>query len=146
MTTDIAITAPASRITIIFHPNMECVDVVLNDRKFNNELYAFSREKEPEGKEATLIYTLSDIIGIDKAETVKNKLMLVIAPCMRPNEYIPHVIRAIISWAGEGYMPSIEVDERREAVPATYDEFGHMVSRGVRMETGDIGVTYIPFR
>lgn len=141
----------ASRITVILHPNPTCIDVVLNDRMFNQEQYGFSRKKQAEGAEAAMLDVLNRFtIGIRKAETSKNTLKLEISDGMLPNEIVPAVITAITRFVDEAdYSPVIFCDDRRRRVwpVESGDEWSSRSTGGVRYNSGevDLGVEYTPW-
>lgn len=137
-----------SRITIILHPNESRIDVVLNDTRFNNERYYFSREAEPVGEELAMLEALENIIGIEKAETSKNTLSLEISAGMLESEFMPQVIRAVKKFGvvcnGEDYEPRLIVDNRRYAVCPESNDEGWTTVQGVRQlpNAVNIGLPY----
>ena len=138
-----------SRLILILHPNTERAEVVLNDRKFNEEQYHFTRKSEPVEEEALLLAELNSVIGVKKAEASKNSISLEISPCMYPEEWFPSVLRAVLKWGGKGYRPSVEVDDRRykSGQEPEYDHDGWVTIEGVKQEKGavNIGVEYSAF-
>ena len=142
---DLAVIRPAkqSRIVVILHPNTERAEIVTNDVVFNRERYCFSRDKEADGYELEMIQDLEMVVGIDRAQPQKNKISLEIAPCMKPDEYIPDVIAAVRAYVyrfNPEYAPDIYLDNRRYTVDPVYSEDGWNETKGVRQGMIDVGV------
>lgn len=135
------------RLTIILHPNTSRIDIVLNDRKFNNERYYHSRKNEAVGYEKVLLdYCNLYVNGIKNASTGKNVMHLEICDGMLLKEIIPEIIVAIKHWGSsvEPYNPEIYLENRRYEVAPEYHEDGYPIHPGVREHATkpDIGVPY----
>lgn len=144
-----------SRIVVILHPNSSRICVTMNDRMFNTEKYAFSREQEAGGREAVMLEVLNKYTnGIVKAETSRNRMSLEVENGFYLSEIIPPVITAIKEFVGDwDYEPVIYVDERRwkkEPVTEGGDEWGfgeRTIERGIHYAPGEanIGLAYVPW-
>jgi len=138
------------RITIVLHPNTSFVELVTNDRRFNDEQYAFSRKAPPAGDEAVLLDGIDRVIGIDKVEASKNTLRLEISDGMRLHEFIPAVVGHVKGWGGKDYEPEIFCDDRRWTREPVYgsNEFAGPIDAGVKVLAGtaNLGIEYKVWR
>lgn len=131
------------RLTIILHPNPTYASVMLNDRVFNNEKYPHSRSEDSvDVKEAALLDSVNNVIGVQETKAGKNEMRIQIADGMLLSEIFPYVIGAVREWGN--YDPEIFVENRRHKVVPVYDEYGDVIKDGVRERQGavNIGVPY----
>lgn len=145
----------ASRVVIVLHPNVSRIDITLNDRLFNTEKYRFSRKEEPQGPEKTLLDSIENIIGVEKAEASKNTLSLELSDGLRLREFLPQVMVSLYHWGRAvneqhaeqtPYNPEIYVEDRRWKEAPVVDEW-RTIKAGVCMEPGEanIGLPYTPW-
>ena len=132
-----------SRLTIILHPNPECIDIILSDKFFNKERFSFSRDKKPSGHEERMLNRLSNIFAITEARTSRNELSLRIQDGSYYEEFMPQVVEIVREFAGPDHAQVIYLDDRRESIPSRWDEDGYQTFRGKKIENADIGVPYL---
>lgn len=139
----------SQRILVVLHPNPDFITIALNDRRFNNERYGFSRKKAAEGDEANLLWYIElNIVGVSKVETQRNEMRLELSEGTLPHEVVPQVVTAIREWARKielDYNPTVYADDRRYGVSPKYDENGWTVVEGIRYPRGQLylGIPYI---
>jgi len=143
-TETLALQAPAvdrSRLLIVLHPNESRIDIMLSDKRFNDEEYAFSRKKEPTGNEERMLKRLKKLLGIQKAETARQELSLELFDGTLYDEFIPQVVEIIHEFTGPDFGQVVYLDDRRRDGTA-YSEEGWLTNPGVPKPAPNLGVEY----
>jgi len=134
-------TIDRSRLLIILHPNESRVDIMLSDKKFNDEQYTFSRKKPATGHEERLLKRLKNVLGIQKAETGGQELSLELVDGTLYDEFVPQVIDIVHEFTGPDFGQVVYLDDRRRD-GTTYNDEGWTTNPGVPKPTPNLGVEY----
>jgi len=129
-----------SRIVIIAHPNEQRMDLMVSDKRFNNEKYSFQR-KAPTGHEERMLKRLNNIFGLESTEARRNELSVELSDGFHWHEVMPKVLDVVREFLGSDFGKELYLENRRR-VGDEYDGDGWRTKVGESAPKPNIGVEY----